>query len=63
MLSEKGAELSHAVRKAESYEREVNIILSTDKRVCKENQAVRETYYTRGWAGRLDEGFLMIRVF
>ena len=43
MLSEKGAELSHAVRKAESYEREVIIILSTDRRVCKENQAARET--------------------
>ena len=27
MLSEKGAELSHAVRKAESYEREVSVFL------------------------------------
>ena len=49
MLSEKGAELSHAVRKAESYEREVIIILSTDRRVCKENQAVRETSDAREW--------------
>ena len=55
MLSEKGAELSHAVRKAESYEREVNIILSTDKRVCKENQAVRETLDAvgGGWWAKL----------
>ena len=50
MLSEKGAELSHAVRKAESYEREVIIILSTDRRVCKENQAVRKTPDASGWA-------------
>ena len=65
MLSEKGAELSHAVRKAESYEREVIIILSTDRRVCKENQAVRKTPDASGWVvvGRFDEGFLMISGF
>ena len=51
-MSEKGAELSHAVRKAESYEREVIIIiLSTDRRVCNVNQAVREASYEREWVG------------
>ena len=69
MLSEKGAELSHAVRKAESYEREVIIKLSyrqTGESAKKTKRSGKRRMQESGWwwvVGRVEEGFLMIGVF
>ena len=67
MLSEKGAELSHAVRKAESYEREVIILLSyrqTGESAKKTKRSGKLRMQESGWwVGRVEEGFLMTDVF